>query len=72
MYAKFQVAMFQNERDIRHRSLDFICLLLEHLSVHVTLWFLAPTAVKFRLLWKISNLSNKTPHQIYTTYFIIL
>ena len=42
MYAKFQVAMFQNERDIRHRSLDFICLLLEHLSVQVTLWFLAP------------------------------
>ena len=42
MHAKFQVAGFQNKRDIRHRSLDFVCLfLLEHLPVQVTWGFLA-------------------------------
>ena len=40
MHAKFRVAGFQNKRDIRYRSLDFVCLfLLELLPVHVTLWF---------------------------------
>ena len=42
MYAKFQVARFQNKRDTRHRSLDFVCIfLLGHLLVQVTWWFLA-------------------------------
>ena len=42
MHAKFQVAGFRIERDIGHRSLDFICLfLLGHLPVQVTWWFLA-------------------------------
>ena len=32
MLAKFQVAGFENKRDIRHRSLDFVCFfLLGHL-----------------------------------------
>ena len=40
-HAKFQVAEFQNKRDIRHCSLDFVCLFsLEHLPVQVTWWFL--------------------------------
>ena len=35
-------AKFQNKRDIRHRSLFFVCLfLLEFLPVPGTLWFLA-------------------------------
>ena len=58
MHAKFQVAGFQNKRDIRHRSLDFVCLLLlGHLLVQVTWWFLASdgskiqgSAVDFRLI----------------------
>ena len=42
MHAKFQVAGFQNKRDIRHPSFDYVCLFfLGHLLVHVTLWFLA-------------------------------
>ena len=28
MQAKFQVAGFQNKRDIRRRSLDYVCLFL--------------------------------------------
>ena len=41
MYAKFQGAGFQNIGDTRHRSLDFVCLvLLGHLLVQVTWWFL--------------------------------
>ena len=42
MPAKLQVAGFQNKRDMRHRSLDFVCLfLLGYLPVRVTWWFLA-------------------------------
>ena len=42
MHVKFQVAGFQNKRDKRHRSVDFVCLfLLEHLLVQVTWWCLA-------------------------------
>ena len=42
MHAKFHVAGFQNKRDIRHYSLDFVYLfLLGHLLVQVTWWFLA-------------------------------
>ena len=37
----FQVAGFQNKRDIRHRYLDFVCLFLLTLLVHVTWWLLA-------------------------------
>ena len=34
MHDKFQIAGFQNKRDIHHRSLSFICLfLLGHLPV---------------------------------------
>ena len=36
MHAKFQVARFQNKRDILHGSLDFVCLfLLGHLQAHI-------------------------------------
>ena len=42
MHAKFQVARFQNKRDTRHRSLDFVYLFLHgQLLVYVTWWFLA-------------------------------
>ena len=42
LHTKFQVAGFQNERDIRNRSLDFVCLFLRgHLLVQVTCRFLA-------------------------------
>ena len=42
MHAKFQVARFQNKRDTRHRSLDFVYLFfLGQLLVYVTWWFLA-------------------------------
>ena len=42
MHARFQVTEFQNKRDIRHRSVDFVCLfLLGHLPVQVNWWFLA-------------------------------
>ena len=34
--------------------------------------FLLMTAAKFRLVWKISDLSIKTAPQIYATYFLIL
>ena len=34
--------------------------------------FLPLTAAKFRLVWKISDQSNKTASQIYATYFLIL
>ena len=38
MHAKFQVAGFQNKRDIRHRFLDFVCLfLLGHLPIQVNI-----------------------------------
>ena len=40
MHAKFQVTGFQNKRDIRRRSFDFVYLfLLGHLLVQVTWWF---------------------------------
>ena len=42
MHAKFHVGGFQNKRDIRHYSLDFVYLfLLGHLLVQVALWFIA-------------------------------
>ena len=42
MNAKFQVTGFQNDRDMRHRSLDVVCLfLIGQLPVQVTWWFLA-------------------------------
>ena len=42
IHAKFQVAEFQNKRDLRHGSLDFVWLfLLVHIPVQVTWWFLA-------------------------------
>ena len=74
MHAKFQVAGFQNKRDIRNRSLDFVCLfLLGHLPVQVTRWALASDSSEiFRLVWKISDQSIKTSHQTYATYFLIL
>ena len=42
IHAKFQVAEFQNKRDLRHGSLDFVWLfLLGQIPVQVTWWFLA-------------------------------
>ena len=73
MHACFQVAGFQNERDIRNRSQDFVCLFLPgHLLVQVTGRSLPLTAAKFRLVWKISDLSMKTSPRIFATYFLIL
>ena len=41
MHAKFRVAEFQSKGDIRHPSLNYVCLfLLGHLPVQVTWWFL--------------------------------
>ena len=49
MHAKFQVTGFQNKRDIRHLSLDFVCLfLLGYLLVQVTWWFLASDGSKIQ------------------------
>ena len=44
MHAKFQVAGFQTKRDIRHRSLDLVCLLLLE---HDLVVFLPLKALKF-------------------------
>ena len=42
MHAKFQVARFQNKRDVRQPFSRFrLFILLGHLLVHVTWWFLA-------------------------------
>ena len=64
---------FKSQGDIRHRSLDFICLfLLGHLLVRWLGGFLPPTAAKFRLVWKIPNLLIEISRKIYATYFFIL
>ena len=62
MHAKFQVAGFQTKKDIRHRSLNNVCLfLLEHLLVHVTWWFLASDGSEIRhFLYGIIQFQSKT------------
>ena len=72
MHAKFHVSVFQNNTDIHHHSLNFVCLVfLGHLLVQVTKWFLAYGS-DIWLMWKISDLSIKPSPQIYATYFLIL
>ena len=45
MHAKFQVTWFQNKRDIRHRSLDFVCLFLLG-QVKSLFYFMEPAGSK--------------------------
>ena len=61
MHAKFQVAGFQNKRDIHHRSLDFVCYFYSNIYWSRLLGiFLSMTAAKFRLVGKISDQYIKT------------
>ena len=73
MLAKFQVTGFQNKRDIRHRSLYFVCLfLLGHLLVQVTWWFLASDGSEIHSSVEDFRPFNKNSPQIYATFFLIL
>ena len=76
MHAKLQVAGFQNKRDIRHRSLDFVCLfLLEHLLVQVTWWNFASddseiqaSVKEFKFTSNICYLLSQTLSSLYSWY----
>ena len=59
----FKSQSFKNKTDIRQRSLDFS--LNFHSDVYWSRWlvgFLPLAATKFRLVWKISDVSIKTSH----------